>query len=46
MKKVIIVSLVLAFFVVCSVASAHFTMILPKLDAKAEDYLAELGKPI
>jgi len=44
MKKVIIVSLVLAFFVVCSVASAHFTMILPKLDAKAEDYLAELGE--
>ncbi|ADB57487.1 DUF4198 domain-containing protein [Archaeoglobus profundus] len=44
MRKAIVVSLVLAFFVVCGVASAHFTMVLPKLDAKAEDYLAELGE--
>ena len=44
MKKAMIASFVLTLFVVCSVASAHFTMILPKLDAKAEDYLAELGE--
>ncbi len=43
MKKVLLFSIVL-LILMCSVASAHFTMILPKLDAKAEDYLAELGE--
>jgi len=44
MKKVVIIGSMLAIFVACSVSSAHFTMILPRLDAKAEDYLAELGE--
>jgi len=41
-KKVAIAFLIL--LIVCGVAQAHFTMILPKMDAKAEDYLADLGE--
>uniref|UniRef100_A0A7C3UHG8 DUF4198 domain-containing protein n=1 Tax=Geoglobus ahangari TaxID=113653 RepID=A0A7C3UHG8_9EURY len=42
MKNVIIAFLVL--LIICGGVEAHFTMILPKMDAKAEDYLADLGE--
>jgi cobalt/nickel transport protein len=43
MKKVALISVVL-LITVCGIADAHFTMVIPKLDAKAEDYLAKLGE--
>lgn len=42
MKKGVVICFILIMLV--GVSSAHFTMILPSLDAKAEDYLAELGE--
>jgi len=41
-KKVAMLFLML--LIICGGVEAHFTMILPKMDAKAEDYLADLGE--